>query len=136
MAQLSAKDSSKRKMKIFHTIQAQYAILGISPPNQSNENCSFNGRIFFGFSVFGCLLLSQFIYLFSFTNDFMSYMNCISSILGSILIFVCFARVVFRATALFKTIDNAEKLIETSQSMSQIETLNYTNKNYLNLNSF
>lgn len=95
-------------MKIFQTLRKQLAIVGISPSNQS-----FNERVFFGFSLFGCSVSSQFVYIYV-ANSLMDSMECICSLSAGIIIFVCFVAVIFRKSTLFESVDNFEKLIDTS----------------------
>lgn len=104
------------KMKIFKIIQRHYAILGIFPSsNQSPKTWSFNKRVLIGFSLFGCLIISKFLYIFRGDTGFIEYMDGICTTLLSILSFLCFAIIVFRRATLFEGIDNIEKLIETSK---------------------
>lgn len=99
-------------MKIFQTVQKYYAILGISP---SNSKYPISERVFFGFLLFGCSATSQFVYIFHVANGLIEYMECVGSICGGIIIFVCFLAIVLRKTTLFKSIDSIEKLIDTSE---------------------
>lgn len=107
------------KMRIFQRIQRQYAILGIRPSKRWLQNdLPFNGRIALGFSLFACLICSQFVYIIYVANDFMEYIECICSVSGAIITFVCFAAVVYRRTTLFDGIGDIEKLIDTSKTLS------------------
>lgn len=117
-------------MKVFQTLRRQYAILGISSPNPSPQQCPFNERVFFGVFLFGCFIGSQFMYIAYVASSFMDDMQCICSLSGTIIIFVCFLAIVFRKTTLFESIENIEKLIETSK------TRFYVNENHLSTMSF
>lgn len=94
----------------------QHAILGISPSNPSTQEHPVGGRVIFGFFLFVCLFVSQLEYIFHLTNGFMECVNCICAIATSAVIFVCFAAVAFRKTALFEAIDKIEELIDTSKT--------------------
>lgn len=110
-------------MKTFRTVREQYAILGIDgSSNQSPKIGLINTRVVFGFLLFGCLIASQFIYMFHITSDFMEYMQCISSTSATFIIFICLVAIVLRKNTVFETIDNLEKLITASriQSLSMI----------------
>lgn len=104
------------KIKIFAKVRRQYAILtALLQPAQSSQ---FSKRILFGFSLFVYVIASQVIYIFYVANDFMEYIECISSTSGGTLIFVCFAAIVFKRNLLFKSIDNIERFIDTSKMVS------------------
>lgn len=113
---MEMKKKIKNKIKIFQTIQRQYEILGISSTNQSNQKYSAEKRVFHGFLLFGCLLASQFVYIFHVASGFMEYVNCTCSIFATSIMFVCFAAIVCRKTTFFESIDNIEKFIKTSES--------------------
>lgn len=103
-------------MKIFTLIQTHYATLGIDrPSNQSTQTNPINNRILFGFSLFGCLISSQFVYIFCVANGFMDYIVCTCVTSESIIICVCLAAIVFRKAKLFGCIDNIEKLTNASE---------------------
>lgn len=102
-------------MKIFQRVRKQYAILGISSANRLTQEWPFSGRVFAGFALFACTIIFQLVYLFHVTDGFMEYIESISSTSGTVIIFVCFAAIVFRQATLFKSIGNIEKLIDTSK---------------------
>lgn len=102
-------------MKIFETIQRHYNSLGISSSHQLIQKYPFNARIFIGFLIFGVNAVSQFIYIVFVASDFMEYMNVICASSGSTIIFVCYAAIVYKKNRLFKTIDNIEQLIDSSE---------------------
>lgn len=109
---------NRSKMIIFRTVRNKYAMVGISSSNQWTQKYSFNKRVCFGFLLFGCVAVSQLVYVFYVANGLMEYMECISTGSGTIIMFVCFAAIVFRKTKLFESIDEFEKLIDTSDSIS------------------
>lgn len=104
-------------MKIFRTIQGQYAILGIiRPSSQSNhQKYSFNKRIFFEFFMFVWCIGLQLVYLFYEANGFMEYMECICSASAGAIVLICFMAILFRKSLLFKSIDNLEEFIDSSE---------------------
>lgn len=102
-------------MKVFQTIQKQYAILGINSSNQFTLQLPISKRVFFGFSSFFYGIGSQFVYIYFVANGFMEYMDCICSISAAVIMCVCMAAVVFRKAILFECIDDIEKLINTSE---------------------
>lgn len=108
---------SKVKIKILELVQRHYAILGITPSNQSPQKYSFNRRVFFGFLLFGCVIVLHMMYIFRVANGFMDYIVCICSLSGNTITFICFAAVVFKSNLLFEMIGNMETLIDTSESL-------------------
>lgn len=103
-------------MKIFDTIQNRYATLGISRSYQSAQKYPFNERVLFGFLFFGWTIFSQFVYIFHVARKFLEYMEGTCAAAGCIMLFVCFATIVFKRTSLFENIENFEKLIDTSKT--------------------
>lgn len=104
-------------MKIFQIVQRRYATLGISPSQQSPRKYPFNGRILFGFLLFAYVISSQTVNIFEMDASFMGYVECFCSFSGTVLLLVAFAAIVLRKNLLFKTIDNMEKLIDTSKQI-------------------
>lgn len=109
------KVSFKPKMKIFEIVQKQYAVLGISSSQQSTETYPISKKVFLGLLLFGYTTVSEFVYTFYMSRDFMEYVECICSLSGNIIIFICFAAVVIRERAIFEMIGNIEKFIDTSK---------------------
>lgn len=103
---------SQVKIKTFQTVQSQYAILGISSSNKSRP---FNERSLVGFVIFGCLILSQIVYIFHVANGFMDFLECLCGISASFNMFVVFVAIVFTQNTLFVIIDNTDILIDTSK---------------------
>lgn len=104
-------------MKILKTVQNHYATLGVSSSKQLTKKYPFSERVFFGFFLFVYLLVSELVYIYYVAIGFMEYMDCICTISTSIIIFVCFMAIVHRKTTLFESIENLEKLIETSEPL-------------------
>lgn len=108
-------------MKIFQTLQKQYAMVGISrSSNLSNQNYSFNSRTLIGFFIFGWSIFSHFMYIFYVANGFMEYMQGVCTTSASFLIFVGFAAIFFRKATLFKSIVNIEGLIDAREFLINI----------------
>lgn len=63
-------------------------------------------------------MASHFMNLFYVASDFMEYMEGICTTSATIIIFVCFAAKVFGKTKLFNIIDNIEKIINASKTIS------------------
>lgn len=112
------KDKSNIKnMKIFEIVQKHYAILGIGPSTQQlAQKYPFSERVILGFLLFGCGAILQFVYIFHVASGPMEYMECVCFLSGIIIMFVCFAAIVFRKTMLFTSIDNIKSLIDTSEA--------------------
>lgn len=125
------KHFSKLKIKIFQRVREQYAIIGISPSNQSNQKFPFSKRVFLGFLSFSCTTVSQFVYILYVANDFMECMECVCSLSGTIILFVCFAAIVFRKAKLFDSIDNIEKLIDSSKSAFKLIIVDFINGRFI-----
>lgn len=108
---------SRLKIKIFRTVREHYAIVGISPTIVNlSRRLPFNERVLLGFLSFVCTTVSQFVYLLHIASNFMEYMECACSLSGTIIIFVCFMAIVCRKTTLFESLDDIEKLIDSSES--------------------
>lgn len=111
----------QQKMKIFQRVRKQYAILGIVPSQKPiTKYVSFNGKLLFGFLLFGCIFASSFLYIVRVANGFMEHMVCVSAVSANFIIFVCFAAVTFRKTILFESIEHVEQLIDASKATSSI----------------
>lgn len=104
-------------MKIFQTIQKQYATVGISPSNPSTRDLPFNGRILFGFLLFGCLILLQLMHIFYVASGFLEYVVCVSTTCGTVIVLVCFGAIVFRTAVLFEGIEKIEEVIDKSKAV-------------------
>lgn len=112
-------------MKIFRAVQKQYAILGVSSSHQPNQKCPLNRRELFCFLIFGCLLVSHFVYLMRVASDFMEYMECLLSTSAGFIASVCFAAVALRKTTLFESIGAIEQLIDTSECSNEYFSFNF-----------
>lgn len=119
-------------MKIFIFLQRQYAIVGISPTNQFLQKYPFNKKIVLGFLIYGCVIVSQCVYICHVANGFMEYLECACAISTTVIMFVCFVATVFRKITLFKTIDNIEKLIDTSEYHLEIVIHDIIDKKFHN----
>lgn len=97
------------KMKIFHTIQKAFGILGFSS-NQSLHRYPFNGRIWMGFVVFGICLISYLYYLFNIANTFMEYTQSVYVTGAVILIGSSYIIILIKMKKLFQFIDFVEDL--------------------------
>lgn len=115
-------------MKILRLVQKNYAILGISPSHNSNQRSRFNGRVLFGFSLFGCVVVFQLVFMFHMDGGLMEYMDAICSISATILMFICFVAIVLKETTLFESIDSIEKLIDTSEPIQTVLIINSNTK--------
>lgn len=112
-------------MKIFQTVRKHYAIMGISSPSDQ----SASEIVLLGFLIFGCSFASQFMYIFRVASGFMEYMECVSSLSAGGIIFVSFAAIVFRKRTLFESIDNIEKLVDSSKADFVFFEFNLKNNN-------
>lgn len=110
------KNFHKNKLKIFKTLQKQYANLGISSSSQqTTQKYPFNERVIHCFLFFGWLFVSHFVYIFHVANGFMEYVQGICTTCASMIVFVCFTSKVFNETKLFESIANIENLINKSE---------------------
>lgn len=105
-------------MKIFQSVLKHFATLGISSSSsyQSTQKYPFNKRIFFGCTLLGWAIISQFVYIFRVANNFMEYVECVCLISGTTIVLICLATIAFRRTLLFSGIRELENLIETIKS--------------------
>ena len=102
-------------MKIFQTIQKQYAMMGISPTHPWTQKSLFNKKIAFGLLLFAYCIVSQMVFILHVASGFMEYMEAICSSSATVIMFICFVAIVLRKTKLFESIENIEKLIDTSE---------------------
>lgn len=70
--------------------------------------------------LFASSTASQLVYISCVANDFMEYMECVGVISGNIIVFVCFAAIVFKRSSLFENIDKIEKHIDLSKAVSSL----------------
>lgn len=105
-------------MKILQVVKKHYEILGVRSSNLIVRKYRFNERIFLGFLLFGCVIISEFRYTFYVASGFMQCMEGIGVSTGCLIILVGFTAIVFRKTTLFENIDKLEKLINTSEIFS------------------
>lgn len=99
-------------MNLLQIVEKNFATLGLSP---SNQIYPINGKVLFGFLVFECTTVSQFMYIFNVANGFMEYMEVVSATSGTIVMFICFVTIMARKTTIFESIDDINKLINTSE---------------------
>lgn len=104
-------------MKIFEIVQRNYATLGISSSHQSTQKYPFNKRELFGFILFACTTVLQYVGTFHDSSNFMEFMVSVCATSGGTLIFVFFLAIVFRKTTLFQSIEHIEKVIDSSESI-------------------
>lgn len=106
-------------MKFFQTVRKQFAVVGISSTSdQSTQKYPYNEKVLLTFLTYGCTLVSQTVYIFCVASGFMEYMECVSALFAGTIIFVCFAAIVFKKRTLFESIDDIEKLIDSSKANS------------------
>lgn len=103
-------------MKVFQKLSRQYAILGIRS-NATNPKHAFNERIHAGFFLFGCIIVTKFIYIFRVANAYMEYMECVSTTSGSIIVAVIYTHTVIISDEIFEVFGKIEQFIETSEIM-------------------
>lgn len=104
------------KIRIFQTVQKNFAFLGISPALM-DQPYPFNRRILFGCLIFGSALISVFISIIFEANTFWEFSQ--SAFFGSVLVsgILALLFLVFRVPRLFKLIASFEHVIETSESI-------------------
>ena len=106
--------SKEEKMKVLQTSQKYFAIMGISS-EQSNQKYPMNAKILIGFIVLGYSFVAHLVYLIYIANTFDKYIECICATVAMAVITTCFLSMVFGMNLLLESIDNIEKLIETSK---------------------
>lgn len=128
----------EENLRIFEHVRKQYAALGINlSSNQWTHKYPLNGRVLFGLLLFGCVIVSHFVYIFYVANSFMDYMVGICSLSGCLMIFVCFANAIFKRTSLFESIDNIGKLIASRLKYPESKALfSKTNQQVERLSEF
>lgn len=106
------------KMKIFHSIQKNFAILGVDL-YQSKQDHAFNQRNVMVLIIFGLSLISGCVSV-SHANTFSEYINAFH--IGVTVAFggLTFAIVMYQMKLLFAFIESIEKLIDESECNSNI----------------
>lgn len=102
------------KVKVFQTIQRQFAILGINS-DLIDKPYPFNRRIFIGFLILYSAFSSYLIFIIYEADTFY---ECAQSIYFSsvvILVAFCLMILLFRVHKLFKLITSVQNVIETSE---------------------
>lgn len=103
------------KIEFFQTIQSNYAYFGITS-HKVAQQYPFNWRLLFGFILFGCSIVSHFIYFFREANTYMEIIDCICATSGAVITCICFMAFVFQMKTLFDSISDIEKLFVSSRS--------------------
>ena len=98
-------------MKILQTVQANYAILGISPEH-SIRPISLNKKVLMAFLISCISITSCIVYFVHVANNFREYIQCITTISAIVIFTICFGAVAFQMTELFDNIDCMENVIE------------------------
>lgn len=101
-------------MKIFQTIQKNFAMLGISA-NQTRERSSINFKNSIAFVLILLNFCSQFINLIFLADNFEEYTICIYAFFTVMMFEMEFGIHVWKMTKLFKFIENFQRLIESSE---------------------
>lgn len=97
-------------MKIFQSIQNQFAILGIS-----SEQQILNRKIVFGLTLLGMCIVLQCAATFQPANEFKEYIDRVNMTSTTIIAAIIFAVVIFNIKNLFEIINMFEKLINDSE---------------------
>lgn len=104
-------------MRIFETLQEKYTVLGVSPSQHSTQGHALNAKTLFGFLLFGSSLISILLFISYVANNFMEYVQSICVFCGTIVLFVCFASIVFEMDIFCGIIVDIEKLIDSSKKI-------------------
>lgn len=98
------------KMKIFQSIQNQFAILGINSQQQN-----LNPKIIVGAIFLGVCIVLQSAAIFEPTNEFKEYIDCVYMTSTTIIVSTIFVVLVFSMRILFEFIEMVEGLINESE---------------------
>lgn len=110
-------------MKILQTIQMKYAMVGMAPSNQSDQNVPLSNRVLQGFSLIGCSIVLQVVYSFRVANGFMEYMECACSVSAGIIMFVSLAAIAFQRSTLAANHVTVQTYIDTSEMSPNLISL-------------
>lgn len=106
-----------KKFKIFKTLQANHAIVGIT----TNRTRNSNERILVTFLLSGMALICSVLFLLGEVNTFVEYINNVYISTGLAMTIINYSIVISKMAKLFSFIDNVEKVI--SQSMYIVYTM-------------
>lgn len=102
-------------MKILQISQESFTVLGITS-KQSKQKLNFNHKIFMGFILLGYSLFGHFVYIIYVDKSFDKYIECVCATIAIVVVTTCFVSMVLGKIILFESIDNIEKLIDTSEN--------------------
>lgn len=98
-------------MKLFHIIQKNHSIVGIS----SNQTHAVNGNIVVTFFVYGLGFTLSAIFLFHEANNFVEYANNMFLTTGLAMIIIVYAIFIFKMSKVFELISDYEIVVGQSK---------------------
>lgn len=93
-------------MKIFQSIQHQFATLGINSKQQNH-----NPKIIFGLTLLAMCIVLQCAATFQPANEFKEYIEHVNMTLTTVIVAIIFIVIIFSIRLLFELLDMFEKLI-------------------------
>lgn len=100
-------------MKIFQSIQQNFAVLGITM-NQSRQQSPINMKHLMIFSVLSAAICSQIVCMITLAQNFEEYTNCIYGAFTLVTIVIELGMHIWKMKPLFQYIRNFEHFIEPS----------------------
>lgn len=101
-------------MKLFHSTQESFAILGITL-DQSMQNNPFSKRVLAAFSSYILTIALYTVFLFRDANTFWEYTDNIYTNSATMVIVACFIIVVFNMEKCFALIDSCVTVVAKSK---------------------
>lgn len=102
------------KMKIFQSIQRNFATIGITV-DLATQSYPLNGRIFVGVSILASIAICNFIYIFYEAETSAEYTEAIFMSTIAIPFFLALMILILNVKLMFKSIQQCENLVNTSE---------------------
>lgn len=106
----------KTKIKLFRTIQTNFALLGISS-HQSVQQCPFNVRNLLTIFSIGFSAISTTINLLYIASSFKEYADSVYVTSSAVLTFVIYLLFVWKMRLIFELVDDLEKTCNESEKL-------------------
>lgn len=114
MENSSSKPKPPAKLKVFHTVQKNFAFFGIDPYLLTPKK-SFNKRILLGFLIQALAAISTFIFIYHEAKSFTQYTQSIYMFSLSIGIILVIVNMTFKLQELLMLYKGAESIANTSE---------------------
>lgn len=110
MTKPSARFRTKRKMKLFQTLQKNMATMGFNPNQQGNDSYrKLSIAQFFAIGIFLVDIGTVCVYILHEAKGIVEYMDAIFELIVSVTILVAFVSLTFKNNDIFDVLERTEK---------------------------